>query len=114
MSDAEAWHNREDPAQIVTPAHRNRDLLQGEDDSCAKGTEQEVDEEGENLRIDIRREDEGRDVREWHYRRWEEHKEHPNAIVELAEREHEQYNQTDGDIRHEYIEDKVGHPVASQ
>ena len=114
MSDAEARHDAEDPAQSVTPYHSDGDLLKGEDDSCAEGSKDKVYEQSNDLGSDVGREDEGRDVSERHDCRWEQQEQHPHALIKLSKGEHKEDDQANGDIGHQDVKDEVGHPIAGQ
>jgi len=90
VCDTEAGYNGEDPTQGVARVHKDRDLLHGEDKSCADRAKHKVQKQRHDLSIYVRLEEEGADISEGHHSRWEKQKHYPDTLVEAAEDEHEQ------------------------
>ncbi len=73
-----------------------------------------MQEEGHNLSIDVRSEQEGSHIGEGYDRWGEEQKEHPNSLIVLIEDKGQHNNQQDRDVGHHDVKDQVRGPVASQ
>ena len=73
-----------------------------------------MQEQGHDLSVDVRLEQEAGDVSEGDDGGRVEQEEHPDALVVLVEEHSHEDDEQDGDVGHDDVEDDVGSPVARE
>lgn len=107
MSHAERGENAKDPSQGVTDKHRYWNVLKHENHNDQETSRYEVEEECHDLSIDVRREHKACHVCKGNNRRRVQKEQDPGSLILHLEHAHEQDDQEDRNVGHNYVECQI-------